>query len=63
MVLVLLKKILTFYFARMYLYCSLRPLMYDMTTLPPINFLWMVLAFCWFSVGICLVETTMLGSG
>ena len=27
------------------------------------NFLWMGLAFCWLSVGVCLVERTMLGSG
>ena len=39
MVLVPLKKILTLYFARVCLYCSLRPLMYGMTTLvPSINF-------------------------
>ena len=39
MVLVPLKKTLTFYFARVCLYCSLRPLMYGMTTLAPsINF-------------------------
>ena len=33
MVLVSLKKTLTFYFARVCLYCSLRPLMYGMSTL------------------------------
>ena len=34
-----LKKILTFYFARVCVYCSLRPLMYGMTALAPsINF-------------------------
>ena len=39
MVLVPLKKTLTLYFARVHLYCSLRPLMYDMTTLvPSMNF-------------------------
>ena len=39
MVLVPLKKTLTLYFARVCLYCSLRPLMYGMTTLAPsINF-------------------------
>ena len=39
MVLVPLKKILTLYFTRVYLYCSLRPLMYGMTTLvPSMNF-------------------------
>ena len=39
MVLVPLKKTLTFYFARVCLYCSLRPLMYDVTTpAPSINF-------------------------
>ena len=35
MVLVPLKKTLTLYFARVCLYCSLRPLMYRMTTLAP----------------------------
>ena len=35
MVLVPLKKILTLYFAMVCLYCSLRPLMYGMTTLAP----------------------------
>ena len=25
--------------------------------------MWMGLAFCWFSVGVCLVEKTLLGSG
>ena len=39
--------------------------MYGMTTLAPsINFtvdgFW---HFCWFSVGVCLVERTVLGSG
>ena len=34
-VLVPLKKTLTLYFARVCLYCSLRPLMYGMTTLAP----------------------------
>ena len=39
MVLVPLKKTATLYFARVCLYCSLRPLMYGMTTLAPsINF-------------------------
>ena len=39
MVLVPLKKILTLYFPRVCLYCSLRPLMHGMTTLAPsINF-------------------------
>ena len=39
MVIVSLKKNLTLYFARVCLYCSLRPLMYRMTTLAPfINF-------------------------
>ena len=56
MVLVPLKKTLTLYFARMCLYCSLRPLMYGMTTLAPsINFCGMGLAFCWLSVGVFLV--------
>ena len=33
------KEILTLYFARVFLYCSLRPLMYGMTTpAPSINF-------------------------
>ena len=35
MVLVSLKKTLTLYFARVCLCCSLRPLMYGMTTLSP----------------------------
>ena len=35
MMLVPLKKTLTLYFARVCLYCSLMPLMYDMTTLAP----------------------------
>ena len=40
MVLVPLKKAITLYFARVCLYCSVRPLMYGMTTLPSsINFL------------------------
>ena len=39
MVLVPLKKTLTLYFARVCLYCALRPLMYGMATLAPsINF-------------------------
>ena len=38
--------------------------MYGMTTLvPSIYFLWMDLSFCWFSVGVCLVERTVLASG
>ena len=49
--LVPLKKTLTLYFARMCLYCSLRPLMYSMTALAPINFtvdgFGFLLAFCW----------------
>ena len=52
MVLVPLKKTLTLYIARVCLYCSLRPLMYGMTTLAPfINFtvdgFGFLLAFCW----------------
>ena len=52
MVLVPLKKTLTLYFARVCLYCSLRPLMYGMTTLAPsINFtvdgFGFLLVFCW----------------
>ena len=51
-VLVPLKKTLNLYFARVYLYCSLRPLMYGMTTLAPfINFtvdgFGFLLVFCW----------------
>ena len=39
MVLVALKRTPTFYFARVHHYCSLKPLMYGMTTLAPsINF-------------------------
>ena len=64
MVLVPLKKTLTLYFARVCLYCSLRPLMYGVTTLAPsINFpvdgFAFSLVFCW----VCLVERTVLGSG
>ena len=52
MVLVPLKKTLTLYFARVCLYCSLRHLMYGMTTLAPsINFsvdgFGFLLVFCW----------------
>ena len=52
MVLVPLKKTLPLYFARMCLYCLLRPSMYDMTTLvPSINFpvdgLGILLVLCW----------------
>ena len=64
MVLVPLKKNLTLYFAWRCLYCSLRPLMYGMTTLAlSINFTVDGLAFCWISVGVCLVERIVLGSG
>ena len=64
MVLVPLKKTLTLYFARVCLYCSLRPLMYGMITLASsINFtvdgFGFLLAFCW---GL-LFERTVLGSG
>ena len=52
-VLVPLKKNLTLYFGRVHLYCTLRPLMYHMTTLvPSVNFPVNGFAFCWFSVGI-----------
>ena len=52
MVLVPLKKTLTLYFARVPLYCSLRLLMYGMTTLAPsINFpvdgFGFLLVLCW----------------
>ena len=60
MVLVPLKK--TLYFARVCLYCSLRPLMYGMTTLAP-SLLQMGLDFCWLSLGVCFLERTVLGSG
>ena len=64
MVLVPLKKTLTLYFARVCLYCSLRPLMYGMTTLATsINFTVDGFGFCWFSVGVYLVKRTVLGSG
>ena len=57
MVLVPLKKTLTLYVARVCLTCSLRPLMYGMTTLAPsINFSVDGFGFCWFSVEVCLVE-------
>ena len=64
MVLVPLKKTLTLYFAGVCLYCSLRPLVYGMTTsAPSINFtvdgFGFLLAFC----GVCFVERTVLGSG
>ena len=64
MVLVPLKKTLILYFARLCLYCSLRPLMYGMTTLAPsMNFTVDGFAFCCLSVGVCLVERAVLGSG
>ena len=52
MVLVPLKKTLTLYFARVCLYCSLRPLMYGMTNLAPfvyfsVDGLGFLLVFCW----------------
>ena len=52
MVLVPLKKTLTLYFARVCLYCSLRPLMYGMITLPPsidftVDVFGFLLAFSW----------------
>ena len=52
MVLIPLKKTLTLYFARVCLYCSLRPLMYGMTTLAPsikfpVDGFGFLLAFCW----------------
>ena len=51
MVQVPLKKTLTLYFARVCLYCSLRPFMYGMTILAPINFpvdgFGFLLVFCW----------------
>ena len=53
MMLVPLKKTLTLYFARVCLYCSLRPLLYGMITpAPSINFPVDVFGFCWFSVGV-----------
>ena len=64
MVLVPLKETLTLYYARVCLYCLLRPLMYAMTTLAPsINFPLDGFGLLWFSVGVCLVGRTMLGSG
>ena len=64
MVLVPLKKTLTVYFAKVCLHCSLRPVMYGMTTLAPsINFTVMGLAFCWLFLGVCFVEKTVLGNG
>ena len=64
MVLVPLKKTLTLYFPRVCLYCSLRPLIYGMTTLAPsincpVDGFGFLLAFCW----VYLVERTVLGSG
>ena len=65
MVLVPLKKTLTLYFAGVCLYCSLRPLMYGMTTLAPsINFpVDRFGFFVGFLLVVCLVERTVLGSG
>ena len=64
MLLVPLKKTLALYFARVCLYCSVKPLMHGMTTLAPsITFPANGLGFCWFSVGVCLVERIVLGSG
>ena len=64
MVLVPLKKTLTLYFARVCLYCSLRPLMYRTTTVaPPIHFHVDGFGFLLFPVGVYLVERTVLGSG
>ena len=61
MVLVPLKKTPTLYFARVCLYCSLRPLMYGMTTLAP-SIKFPVDGFG-FLVGVHFVERTVLGSG
>ena len=52
MVLVPLKKTLMLYFARVWLYCSLRPLMYGTTTVAhsinlPVDGFGFLLAFCW----------------
>ena len=52
MVLVPLKKPLTFYFARVHLYCSLRPLMHGITTLVPsiyfpVDGFGFLVVFCW----------------
>ena len=63
MVLVLLKKTLTLYFTRVHLPCSLRPLVYGITTaVPSMNFpvdgFGFLLVFC---RGL-LVEKTVLGS-
>ena len=64
MVLVPLKKTLTLYFARVCLYCSLRPLMYGMAILAPsINFTVDGFGFLLASLGVCFVERTVLGSG
>ena len=59
MVLVPLKKTLTLYFARVCLYCSLRPLMYGMTTLAPstnftVDGFGFLLVCCW----VCLIAFT-----
>ena len=64
MVLVPSKKTLTLYYAKVCLYCPLRPLMYGMTTLAPsVNFTVDEFGFCLLSVGVCLVERTVLVSG
>ena len=52
MALVPLKKTLTMYFARVCLYCTLRPLMYGMTTLAlsinnPVEGFGFLLVICW----------------
>ena len=52
MMLVPLKKTLALHFARVHLYCSLRPLMYGMTTLAssinfPVDGFGSLLVFCW----------------
>ena len=52
MVLLPLRKTLTLYFARVCLYCLLRPLMHGMATLAPsinfpVNGFGFLLVFCW----------------
>ena len=64
MVLALLKKTPTSYFAKVHLYCLLRPLNYGVTTLVSSMNLYMDgLCFLYVFVGVWPVERNVLGSG